>query len=146
MTLPLFQERLSDLMMESDLSVPALAQRLGTSRSTLNRFLKGRRTPSVEFLVRLADYFHCTLDYLIGKEEVNYATTFLAPPPFSRRFLDLCEIFHVTRYEIQNKTSISMASVYTWEHNPRYPTIDNILRLADLFDCTVDFVVGRTAS
>ena len=109
MILPLFQERLSDLMMESDLSVPALAQRLGTSRSTLNRFLKGRRTPSVEFLVRLADYFHCTLDYLIGKEEVNYATTFLTPPPFSRRFLDLCEIFHVTRYEIQNIHCLQMS-------------------------------------
>lgn len=146
MILPNFKERLSELMIENDLSPTTLGAKIGSSRMTINRYLQGSRTPSVEFLIILADFFHCTMDYLIGLDEENYSTIFVAPPPFSQRILELCEIYGKTRYEIQHKTQISMASIYSWQQNPRYPTIDNILRLAEFFGCTVDYVIGRTKS
>lgn len=146
MILPNFQERLSDLMIENDLTPTTLGEILGSNRVTLNRYLSGSRTPTVELLIKIADHFRCTLDYLIGTEDVNYPTDFLTPPPFSQRIYELCDLFHVSRYEIQNKTQISMASIYTWQKSSHYPTIDNILRLAEFFGCTVDLVIGRTRS
>ena len=144
MILSNFKERLSELIFDAGLTIPTLAEAMGCNRSTLNRFMKGSRTPSVEFLIKLGDFFHCSVDYLIGLEDETYTTSFLTPPPFSKRILELCEIFHATRYAIQHKTQISMASIYTWEKSPRYPAIESLVRLAEFFDCSVDFVIGRS--
>ena len=143
MILSNFQEILTELMIEHNLTSTTLGEKIGSSRMTLNRYLQGSRTPSVEFLIKLADFFHCSVDFLLGLEDETYTTTFLTPPPFSVRINELCELFGVTKYQIQNKTHISMASIYTWQKSPRYPTIDSILCLAEFFGCTVDVVIGR---
>ena len=42
-------------------------------RMTYNNYEKGRCEPSIETLVKLADHYHVTLDYLVGREFANDA-------------------------------------------------------------------------
>ena len=143
MNMSKFPERLSDLLSESELTPTTLGEKIGTSRVTINRYLSGARYPTVEYLITIADFFNCTVDYLLGLDDDIRTTAFVEPPPFSEHFLFLCNHFNVTRYEVRKQTGISMSCIYTWQSNPKYPSLENILRLSHFFDCPVDFVIGR---
>ena len=76
-------EMLDSLMFERELNLTQLANEVGIEKATLSRYFRALMTPSVENLVKLADYFQCTTDYLLGRETENYPTVFKPCPPFS---------------------------------------------------------------
>lgn len=50
-------------------SQQALADALGVAQSTIANWEGGRREPNYALTCRLADLFHVTLDYLLGRSE-----------------------------------------------------------------------------
>ncbi|MGN0822779.1 MAG: helix-turn-helix domain-containing protein [Candidatus Gallimonas sp.] len=38
------------------------------TEETVNRWQKGIYEPTVESLVRLSSYFHCSVDFILGRE------------------------------------------------------------------------------
>ena len=61
-------ERLRDLREKTGLSQRAVAQRLNVSPSIISSYETGERTPSTENLLALSYLYHCSTDYLLGKE------------------------------------------------------------------------------
>jgi transcriptional regulator with XRE-family HTH domain len=64
----IFVERLTSLMQEHNLGITELAVKTGIPRPTLNNWLLLNRTPQMDGLCKLADFFGCTVDYLLGRE------------------------------------------------------------------------------
>ena len=62
-----FNERFRKLKDESELSSKELAQELGVAPSTLSYYLKDRE-PNYDILIKIADYFDVTIDWLVGRE------------------------------------------------------------------------------
>lgn len=60
-----FGERLTELRENKNLSRQKVADDLGISRASLEYYEKGKRTPDIEILLKLADYFGVTCDYLV---------------------------------------------------------------------------------
>ena len=50
------------------LSLSALAEKIGTSRQNLSRWEKNEVLPSIDFCVKLADFYGISIDELIGRE------------------------------------------------------------------------------
>ena len=46
-----------------------LAEVIGVSRITINKWETGKSTPSVEMLLKLSEYFKVSVDYLIEVED-----------------------------------------------------------------------------
>lgn len=138
-----FVERLDELMFEHNLNRKTLAQKLEISATCLTHYLQDRHIPTVEHLVKIADFFQCSTDFLLGRKEENRLLTFQPCPPFSQRLVFLKEYFACSSYQIYHNTNISKSSYYEWRSGKRQPTIENIVRLANYFDCRVDFVLGR---
>lgn len=67
------KERLQELRESQNLTQNELAQIMNIPRMTYNNYEKGRCEPSIETLVKLADHYHVTLDYLVGREFANDA-------------------------------------------------------------------------
>lgn len=65
----LFPERLKELREKEKLSRQQLADILGVSRASLEYYEKGKRTPDIEVLYKLSEYFNVTADYLIGRTD-----------------------------------------------------------------------------
>lgn len=61
-------DRLRDLREARGLSQRAVAQRLDVSPSIISSYETGERTPSTENLLALSYLYHCSTDYLLGKE------------------------------------------------------------------------------
>ena len=60
-------ERLRYLREETHYSQRGLAKRLGYSPSVISAYESGDRTPSVQALIALADVYHVSVDYLLGR-------------------------------------------------------------------------------
>ncbi len=63
--------RLYELRQQAGISQKKLAEELNMSAGNLCDWEKGRTQPDIEKLIRLADYFDESLDYLVGREEVR---------------------------------------------------------------------------
>lgn len=138
-----FVERLEELMFERELNRKTLAQNLSMNATCITHYLEGTRLPSVKSLVKIADYFHCSTDFLLGREEENTSTTFNPCPPFAERLVFLKEHFTCSSYDIYHDTDISKSGYYEWKSGKRQPTVENVIRLAEHFGCSVDFILGR---
>ena len=67
-----FRERLRKLMFSANqvqgLSGEKMAHGAGISYSTMTGYLSGKCLPGAEHLIKLADYFGVSTDYLLGRE------------------------------------------------------------------------------
>lgn len=64
-------ERLKELRMKKNLTQKQLADQLKLSQSTIGMIESGKRAASNELLIKFADYFQCSTDYLLGKTDFN---------------------------------------------------------------------------
>lgn len=141
-----FPEQLDLLMFERELTPMQLAQSVGVDATCIARYLHGQRKPSVDMLVQLADFFQCTTDFLLGREDENYRTTFYPCPPFAEQIYVLKEHFGCPWWHFYTKAKVAASRIYDWKNGSHVPTIDAVINMANGFDCTVDFIIGRTRS
>lgn len=65
-------KNLSTIRKQNQISQLKLADSMGVSRSTVAMWETGKSQPDNEVLVKLAKFFNCTTDYLLGvTEEAN---------------------------------------------------------------------------
>ena len=65
-----FHEKLQKLRHEQNLTQEELADKLFVSRTAISKWESGRGYPSIDSLKVIAQYFHVTIDELIGSEEI----------------------------------------------------------------------------
>ncbi|MBQ7542892.1 MAG: helix-turn-helix transcriptional regulator [Clostridia bacterium] len=65
----LFSERITALRKAKGMTQTDLAETLHVSGGTVAMWETGKRTPKAEMLIRIADLFSCTLDYLLGRSD-----------------------------------------------------------------------------
>lgn len=61
--------RIRELRKEKKLSMKELGDTIGVAESTISLYERGLREPDFNTLSILADYFHVTIDYLLGRTD-----------------------------------------------------------------------------
>lgn len=64
-------ERLRELRKRSSLTMKQLGAELGLAESTVSLYENGKRTPDVQTMIRFADFFGVTLDYLCDRADAS---------------------------------------------------------------------------
>ncbi len=59
--------RLKDLREDSELTQAKLAEYLHVKQNTYSQYENGQRQVPLDILIRLADLYNVTLDYLVGR-------------------------------------------------------------------------------
>lgn len=62
-------QRLEELRKEKDLLQKDVASAVNHSITCISDWERGKREPSIDDLIRLADFFGVSIDYLVGREE-----------------------------------------------------------------------------
>lgn len=62
-----FPSRLRQLREGKGVSRQVLAECCGLSKNIIGQYERGEKTPSIETLVILADFFSTSIDYLLGR-------------------------------------------------------------------------------
>lgn len=65
-----YSERLKSLRAGKGIRQSELAELIGIRNTAISMMESGSRSPSVEVLCALADYFNVSLDYLVGRSDV----------------------------------------------------------------------------
>ncbi len=61
--------RLKELRKKKGLSQLRLATELNTTQNTISRYENGEREPGIAELLKIADYFNVSVDYLLGRTD-----------------------------------------------------------------------------
>jgi len=136
-------ERLKDLMEEAEINTPALSAKINVEQSAVLRFIKAERLPSATSLVKLADFFNCSTDYLLGLSDTLDDRSFKQRPPFNVQLGALLKYFHITKYRLVKDTGLSEETVNNWHKGKYEPNVESLVKLANHYNCSVDFILGR---
>lgn len=66
-----FSERILLLREERRLSQASAAVEMGINTRTYQRYEAGEREPAISTLVRMADFYGVSLDYLVGRSDIK---------------------------------------------------------------------------
>ena len=64
-------EQLRKLRKKNNLSMKELGKVLNVSESTISLYESGKREPDFETLIKLAEYFNVSTDYLLGRSDAK---------------------------------------------------------------------------
>ncbi len=63
---------------------------------------------------------------------------------FQERLTELRKLNHMTQRQVAQALKISQPSYIRYENGSAEPNLENLSRLADLFDVSVDYLLGRS--
>ena len=137
-------ESLKELMAEHNLNQVMLAEKLNTGRTKFSEILNGKSAPNFKTFVSIIEYFHCSADFLLGLkeypcEEANYKPV----QPFADRFSAVLEESGKSQYAFIKDTKISWSVLHGWLTGKTLPSVDNLIKVANYLDCSVDYLLGR---
>ena len=140
-----FSERLNELMFDNQLTVEKLSKAIECNDSSIYDWISGKANymPLLVNIIKLADYFQCSIDFLIGLENENYLPNPKFRPPFSKWFRSAIEAKGFTLYSLSRATQMGTKSFYKWINGKSEPSLDSLLRIAEVLNCSLDYLVGR---
>lgn len=92
-TMEIISKRLKSLRESVGLSQNKLAQISGMKQSSINRYENGSATPSPENMVKLADYYDVSLDYIYGRTDNPQGRLYEHKTKYSpemEKFVEMC--------------------------------------------------------
>jgi len=69
-------KRLEQLLNESDILYKDFAKIMHVKPPTVTNWVKGKRFPEEMMLLKIADFFHVSLDYLLGRTDIPNAAVY----------------------------------------------------------------------
>lgn len=75
-------ENLKYLMEEKELNCTELSRAVKIDRSAIARYLRGERLPSTPSLIAFADFFGCSADFILGRDEIPAEFAAKPCPPY----------------------------------------------------------------
>lgn len=142
--LTLFGDRLKELMFDGGLTFREMADISGADLTMVYRWARGDGYPRTRTLIRIADHFSCSLDYLLGLSDDSEVRVFRpSPVSFGERLRGLLAQKKLTEYRAVRATGISRSRFRDWRYDVRLPSPENLRILASFLDVSADFLVGR---
>lgn len=137
-----FSQVLLELMAEKDLNNYALSKKIGVANTTVGKWVNQLALPNLKSALKLADFFHTSVDYLFDKTDSRYFFA-TAEPNFVQNFRQILKDCEVKNKKIFNKCNISNSELYLWQ-NGNNPSLETLLRFSAYLDLPVEYIIGRT--
>ncbi|MCM6841536.1 helix-turn-helix domain-containing protein [Lactococcus lactis] len=133
----LFNEQLKTLRKINGLTQKELAEKLKIKQNSYSDWENGKSEPNIEMLVRIADYFDVSLDYLLGGKMKNITEE------FSLCLKKLSMKRKLSQKQIAEELKISQQQYSKWEGGIITTNAETLVRLANYFDVSIDYLLGR---
>lgn len=138
-----FQKRINELVAETDLKKPDLAKAGNFDYRSLSNALVYGIIPTTTTLIRMADYFNVSMDYLLGRTDKNDYTE-PSTTTFQERFEKLCEEKGVTHYKVSQECFFDKSNISRWLSKGYLPTLELLDMITKYFNVSIDYILGRS--
>ncbi|MBO5328148.1 MAG: helix-turn-helix transcriptional regulator [Clostridia bacterium] len=153
-----FAENLNYLLKDTSISQYQLALAIGYSQRAISKWINGQAEPSATAILKCAEYFNVSTDFLLGKEDYgfkknsNNRALHLETVDNSKisnfntnKFKELRKEKGLTQFELAQKLNIDQTTISKWELNKALPDTTMLLKLANLFNVSTDYLLQRTS-
>lgn len=139
-----FQKRLQDLIDEKGLKKTQIVKDMNIDyRSFSNAFNYGI-LPKPVVLLKIADFFHIPISYLLGQTDNDTFFPADTPSDFYSRYELLKTEKGVTSYKIAKDCHFDKSCISKWFSLKQLPSLEILELLADYFNVSLDFILGRS--
>jgi len=138
-----FSERLGELMFyDNNITSDNLGEKLGLGGSSIRIWRTGKSIPSLSKAITLANYFNCSLDFLLGRidDDIKYSPKPL--PIFHEHLVSIINKRGISWYKVVKDTKVSKTSLQGWREGSD-PSIVILNELANYLDVSIDYLIGR---
>ncbi len=139
-----FQKRFNSILEDSDYTRNELAKLIPLSQSTLSNALTYGIIPSTKTLVKISDFFDISINFLLGKTDVEDFDKSSSPANFQSRFESLCSEKEVTHYKVASDCLFDKSNISRWISKGFLPELEILELLCDYFNVSIDYILGRT--
>lgn len=148
-----FAERLQSLRRAHNLTQTELAHHLGLAQhGYVSNLEAGRKIPSIELVLRIADLFGVTTDYLLRDIEVEepprthihskHTHPLPAPSLFGQKLRYLRLKQQMLQIQVARQLDLARQGyVSNLETGRKEPSLELVVRVADLFEVTTDYLL-----
>ena len=137
-----FTETFNDLIKENEKSVKNLSTELGTSPFVIQKWKNHSVDLKLKSIIKLADYFNCSIEFLCGKTRTYLDYTPKECPKFGDWILELLKQCNSSSYKLLKDTSIKPAQFHYWRKGIE-PLLSSLEVIAEYLDITLDYLIGR---
>lgn len=140
-----FQNRFKELAGEAGIDRTRAAQAIGITYVTFSKIYNYGIVPKVPVLIKLADFFSVSVDYLLGNTENDRFTKADPEQSFQTRLIALKERKELRSfYELSDKVHIHKSNISQWLTKNYVPELESLEILAEFFDVSLDYLLGRS--
>lgn len=140
-----FQRRFIELSAGEDCTNQELSKRIGIDTNNLAKIINYGIIPKPHILIRIADYFDTSMEYLLGRTNNDlFIKAEDSAISVHDRIDELRNSQGLTYYELGKKTLIDRNYFSDWKTKKYLPSLDYLIALADFFKVSIDYLLGRT--
>lgn len=136
-----FQKRLQSLLKENNLNRLQLSKIIGVSSTTINGYFNKNYFPQIDIAIKMAKYFNCSLDYLLGISE-NEDMNETNKNSFIENFDSLLKENNVPIARALREMGMGEYNYYRWKAG-KFPKTINLIDIAKYFSVSVDYLIGN---
>lgn len=139
-----FKQRFLELIGDLDCKKSEIPKLLNIDYNVYTKITEFGIIPKPVVLIRIADYFNISVEYLLGR--TNNTDFFKAETvtPFLERYQVLKAENNLTDYAIAQKLHITTSYTTNWKNKKYMPSIINLIELSEAFNVSIDYLLGRT--
>ncbi len=142
-----FSLRIKELMRENgEMSRTDLSHVAQCDLHSITLWLNGIYYPRLHTLILLSNYFHTTIDFLLGQTESDIFIRSDSPISFSSRLNELMHEQKFSRYALAKKLGTKTTTVSKWLNQVNMPETINLIKLSKIFDVSIEYLVGLSTN
>lgn len=145
-----------ELRLENGLRQKDVAEKIGVCTASYGFYENWINKPDPETLVKLANLYNVSVDYLLGLTD-DFGTRSAAPMSdtysteeqqvsvdtnFSLKLKELRQEKELTQIDIAKGINTSQRNISRWENGENEPTSSFVVKLAEYFNVTTDYLLG----
>lgn len=129
--------RIRDMREDNNKTQMEISKYLSCDQSLYSKYERGQREIPTSMLIKLAIYYHTSVDYLVGMTDEKGSEI-----PY-KRIKDLRDSENLTQAEVAKKLNISLLDYSRYESGERDIPTKTLIKLADFYRTSVDYILER---
>lgn len=137
-------ERLKQLRIQNKKTHKDVASALMISRQAYGFYENEKRTPDIEALSRLAQFYGVSISYILGESENAGVSDHQPGLAISAKLIELRKQIKKSQAAVASDLKISQQAYSFYENNKRSPDYETLRKIAAYYNVSMAYLLGET--
>ena len=144
-------DRIKSLRLSANMTQEEFGKKFGIVKSTVSLYESGKSTPNDETKKQICDYFHVSLDYLLGMDRaggLDYANFQIDESEFAldfkMRIREIIADLKMSEQDFMQETGFNKEEKDAYIYGNRMPSIEDLIKIAGALNVSADYLLNMS--